>query len=147
MAWCCISVGSLCHIADNDNQQRRIAGQLREAIRTATRAVEGAVRFQNTLAGSEPDAIEFVIGVGGLGFVPLALVDADHAPGVAGDAAVGEEIGWIGEDEVDGGLGDEGKEFEAIALVEADVVFFVVVDGSGEFDGGFGHGEVIDLDR
>jgi hypothetical protein len=32
-----------------------------------------------------------------------------------------------------------GEEFEAIALVEADVVFGVVVDRGGEFDGRFGH--------
>ena len=51
-----------------------------------------------------------------------ALVDADHASCVAGDAAVGEEVGRVGEDEVDGGLGDEGEEFETVAVVEADVV-------------------------
>jgi hypothetical protein len=80
---------------------------------------EGAVRFENALAGGEPGAIEMVVGVGAAGFVPFAFVDADHAPGVAGDASIGEEVGRIGEDEVDGGFRDEGEEFEAIALVEA----------------------------
>jgi hypothetical protein len=66
---------------------------------------------------------------------------------VAGDAAVGEEVGRVGEDEVDGGFGDEGEEMEAVSLIEADVVFGVVEDRRREFDGGFGHGEVIDQDR
>jgi hypothetical protein len=45
---------------------------------------------------------------------------------------------------------DSGRRgrFEAVSLVEADVVFVVVVDGRREFDWGFGHGAVsIDLDR
>jgi len=60
---------------------------------------------------------------------------------VAGDAAVGEEVGRVGEDEVDGGFGEEGEEFEAVAVVEADVVAGGVEDGGGEFDGRLGgHG-------
>ena len=86
-----------------------------------------------------------MIGGGALGFVPGAFVDGDHFTGVAGDAAVGEEVGRVGEDEVDGGFGEE---FEGVALVEADVVAWVVEDGGGEFDGGFGgHGKLIDQDR
>jgi len=96
---------------------------------------DGAVGFEDALAGSEPGAIEFMIGIRALGFVPIAFVDADHAPGVAGDAAVGEEVGRVGEDEVDGGFGDECEEFEAITLVEAEVVFGVVEDRGWEFDG------------
>ncbi len=69
-----------------------------------------------------------MIGGGALGFVPGAFVDGDHFAGVAGDAAVGEEVGRVGEDEVDGGFGEEGEEFEGVALVEADVVLFVVED-------------------
>jgi len=59
-------------------------------------------------------------------------VDGDHFAGVAGDAAVGEEVRRVGEDEVDGGWGDGGEDVEAIALVEAEVVFGVVESGSGE---------------
>jgi len=66
---------------------------------------------------------------------------------VAGDAAVGEEVGRVGEDEVDGGFGEEGEEFEGVAVVEADVVARVVEDGRWEFDGRFGHGGLIDQDR
>ena len=105
---------------------------------------DGAVGFENALAGSEPGAIEFVIDFGAFGFVPGAFVDADHASGVAGDAAVGEEVGRIGEDEVDGGFGDGGEDFEAIALVEADVVLAVVVDGCVELWGGSGHVRGVD---
>jgi hypothetical protein len=42
-----------------------------------------------------------VIGSGALGFVPGAFVDGDHFAGVTGDAAVGEEVRRVGEDEVD----------------------------------------------
>jgi hypothetical protein len=58
---------------------------------------------------------------------------------VAGDAAVGEEVGRVGKDEVDGILGDGGEDFEAVALVDAEVVFGVVEGGGWEIRGGFGH--------
>ena len=72
------------------------------------------------------------IGIGAAGFVPIAFVDGDHFAGVAGDAAVGEEVGWVGEDEVDGVWRDGGEDFEAVALVEAEMVFGVVESGRGE---------------
>ena len=100
---------------------------------------EGAVGLEDALAGGEPGAVEFVIGVGAAGFVPVAFVDADHAAGVAGDAAVGEEIGRVGEDEVDGGFGDLSEDFEAVALEDAEVMFGVVEGGGGEIRGRFGH--------
>ena len=62
--------------------------------------------FKTRWHGGEPGGVEFVIGVGAAGFVPFAFVDGDHFAGVAGDAAVGEEVGRVGEDEVDGGFGD-----------------------------------------
>jgi len=65
---------------------------------------------------------------------------------VTGDAAVGEEVGRVGEDEVDGRFGDEGEEFEAIALIEAEVMLGVVEDRGRKFDGGFGHVAMIDQD-
>ena len=79
---------------------------------------DGAVGLEDALAGGEPGAVEFMVGVGAAGMVPFAFVDADHAAGVAGDAAVGEEIGRVGEDEVDGVFGNGGEDFEAIALVD-----------------------------
>ena len=68
------------------------------------------------------------------------------APSVAGDAVVGEKVGRVGEDEVDGLGGHFGEELERVALIDADVVARVVEDGSGKFCGGvtglgrgFGH--------
>src|SRR5579859_8156914 len=74
-----------------------------------------------------------MVGVGAAGFVPIAFVDGDHFAGVAGDAAVGEEVGRVGEDEVDGIWGKGGEDFQAIALVEAEVVGGVVEDGGWPF--------------
>jgi len=51
---------------------------------------------------------------------------------MAGDAAVGKEIGRVGEDEVDGGFGNEGEEFEAVAMVDAEVMFGVVEGRGGQ---------------
>jgi len=93
---------------------------------------DGAVRFENALAGCEPLKIKCVVAVGTAGFVPIALVDGDHFAGVAGDAAVGEKVGRVGEDEVDGIFRDGGEDFEAVALVEAEVVLGVVEGGRGE---------------
>ena len=105
---------------------------------------DGAVGLEDALASGEPGAVEFVIGVGAAGLVPFAFVDADHAAGVAGDSAVGEEVGRVGEDEVDGGFGDLGEEVEAVALVKAEVVFGVVEGGRGKRSGdGFGHGVLV----
>ena len=73
-----------------------------------------------------------MVGVGTSGDVPLAFIDADHAAGVAGDAVVGEEVGRVGEDEVDAGCGDGGEDVEAVALEDFDVVLGVVEDGGGE---------------
>ncbi len=73
-----------------------------------------------------------MIGFGAAGFVPIAFVDGNHFAGVTGDAAVGEEVGRVGEDEVDGRWGDGGEEVEAIALVKAEMVLGVVEGGSGE---------------
>ena len=67
-----------------------------------------------------------MIGVRALGFVPGAFIDGDHFAGVAGDAAVGEEVRGVGEDEVDGGGRELGHEGEAVGLVDAEVVLGVV---------------------
>ena len=89
---------------------------------------DGAVGLEDALAGGEPGRVELMIGIGAARAVPVAFVDADHASGVAGDAAVGEEVGRVGEDEVDGGGGNGGEDFEAVALVDFDVMARVVED-------------------
>ena len=63
---------------------------------------------------------------------------------MAGDAAVGEEVRRVGEDEVDGVVGNFFEEFEAIAVIEADVVFGIIENGGREIrderaGNGFGH--------
>jgi hypothetical protein len=102
---------------------------------------EGAVGFEDTLAGGEPGGVELMnfvksdpyrVRVGAGEPVPVAFVNADHASGVAGDAAVGEEVGRVGEDEVDGGGGDGGEDLEAVAVEDFDVMARVVEGGFGE---------------
>jgi len=101
---------------------------------------DGAVGLEDALCGGEPGPVEIMIGVRTAGFVPFAFVDADHLAGVAGDAAVGKEIGRVGEDEVDGGFGEESEEFEAVPMVDAEVMFGVVEGGSRQGIGReFGH--------
>src|SRR5205814_6537160 len=91
---------------------------------------DGAVGLEDALSGGEPGRVEIMIGIRTAGFVPFAFVDADHFAGMAGDAAVGKEIGRVGEDE----------EFEAVAMVDAEVMFGVVEGGGGQGIGReFGH--------
>jgi len=91
-----------------------------------------SVGFEDALTGGEPCAVEFMVGVGAARTVPIAFVDADHAAGVAGDAVVGEEVGRVGEDEVDGIFWQGGEDIEAIALEDADVMLVIAEDGGGE---------------
>ena len=93
---------------------------------------DGAIWFEDALRGGEPGTIEEVVFISAAGFVPIAFVDGDHFSGMAGDATVGEEVRRVGEDEVDGIFRDLGEDFEAVALVEADVVFGVVEGGGRE---------------
>ena len=92
----------------------------------------GAVGFQDALAGGKPGAIKLMVRIGSAGAVPIAFVDADHAAGVAGDAVVGEEVRRVGEDEVDTGFRDGGEDFDAVALEDFDVVGGIVKDGLGK---------------
>ena len=93
---------------------------------------DGAVGLKDALASGQPGAIELVVGFGAARAVPGAFVDADHASGVAGDPAVGKEIGGIGEDEVDGVFWNSGEDFQAIALIDFDVMQWVVEDRGGQ---------------
>jgi hypothetical protein len=79
-----------------------------------------------------------VIGIRPAGFVPVAFIDGDDFAGVAGDAAVGEEVGRVGEDEVGGGFGNGGEDFQAVAVVETKVVFGVVESEGWKIGGRFG---------
>jgi hypothetical protein len=66
---------------------------------------------------------------------------------VAGDAVVREEVGRVGENQVDAIFGDGGEDFEGVALKDFDVVDGVVKDGSGKRrrGGGVEGGGVRDL--
>src|SRR6185437_11550234 len=90
------------------------------------------VGLENALTSGEPGAIKFVIFGCAAGAVPSAFVDGDHASSVAGAAAVGEEVGRVGEDEVDGFGGECGEDLEAVAMEDFDVVARVVEGGIGE---------------
>ena len=98
---------------------------------------DGAIGLENALAGGEPGAIELMVGVSAAGTVPFAFIDADHAAGVAGDAVVREEVGRIGEDEVDGVGGEGGENVEAIALEDADVCVGSRKTGAGRCESAF----------
>ena len=91
-----------------------------------------SVGLEDALAGGEPCAVEFVVGVGAARTVPIAFVDADHTAGVAGDSVVGEEIRRVGENQVHAGFGNFCQDFEAVALKNFDVMFWVVKDGRGQ---------------
>jgi hypothetical protein len=93
---------------------------------------DGAVRLQDPLTRCQPGSIEFVIGVGTAGTVPIALVDADHFPGLAGDSVVRKEIGWVGENQIDDAFWDRGENFKAIALEDLDVMDWIVKYRRGE---------------
>src|SRR5260370_39458625 len=80
-----------------------------------------------------------MMGMGTFGYVPGAFIDADHFAGVAGDTTVGEEVGRVGEDEVDGIFRNGREDFQAVALVDAKVVFGVVEGGRWESGRRFGH--------
>ena len=59
---------------------------------------------------------------------------------MAGDSAIGEEVGRIGEDYVNAFLGHGGKDLQAIALKNLDVVF-------GVFECGFERDEAVFVAR
>lgn len=83
----------------------------------------GAVGLQHTLAAPEPFQVKLVVEFGSAGFVPIAFVHLDHAAGVAGDAAVGEEIRRVGKYGVKPAFrifgGNGVQEREAIRVVQA----------------------------
>ena len=61
--------------------------------------------------------------------IPVAFVDGDHFARVARDAAVREEVRRVGEDQVNGGFRDGGENFQAVALVDLDVMLAILKRG------------------
>ena len=103
---------------------------------------EGTVGLEHALAAAQPFEVERVVQLRPAALVPVALVHFDHPPGVAGDAAVGQEVGRVGEDGVEaafGILGSDGVEqLEAVAVVKADERVVAPVDEPGRGGGGCG---------
>jgi len=106
---------------------------------------DGAVRFQHALAGGEPLAIELMnlvipdpnrVKIGAGQFVPIALVDAHHAAGVARDAVVREKIRRVGENQVDRVRRNLGEDFQAIALINFDAMRGIVKNRRGQLGRG-----------
>lgn len=112
---------------------------------------DGAVGFQDALAAFEPFGVEFVVEFGAARLVPVAFVDFDHFAGVTGDAAVGEEVGRVGEDHVEtavGVLGGDGvHNLEAVALVEEDAVGVVAVNAIERGEGAGFHDDAVQRTR
>ena len=80
-----------------------------------------------------PTAPAVGYGVSSLtGAVPGALIDADHAAVLTGDAAVGKEVGRVGKDQVNAIGGKRRHDFQAIGLIDADVMFGVVEGRLGQ---------------
>jgi hypothetical protein len=72
------------------------------------------------------------VRVGAERAVPIALVHADPAAGVAGDASVREKIGRIGKNQIHI-LGWHGREYlQAVTLVDRDMVHWVRKSGYGQ---------------
>ena len=84
------------------------------------------------LAGGEPGAVELVIDVGAARVVPGALIYTDHPAVLAGDAAIRKEVGRVGEDQVHGIGWKRRHDFQAIGLIDADVMFGVVEGRFGQ---------------
>ena len=84
-----------------------------------------AVGLEHALASQKPFAVELVVQFRSAGFIPVAFVHLHHAAGVAGDAAVGEEIGRVGKDGVEAaGISMPGingvQQLQTISVIEAD---------------------------
>ena len=86
---------------------------------------DGAIGFEDALTAFEPFEIKFVVEFRSARFVPIAFVRLDHASGVAGYAAVGEKIRWVGKDGIEASgvaifLVDGVEEFKGVAVVKAE---------------------------
>lgn len=97
-----------------------------------------AVGLQECLAALEPCGVELVIELGAAGLVPLAFIDLHHLARVAGDAAVGEKVGRVGEDEVEDAVGVLGTEavhhLETVAVIKENAAGVVAVGELARLD-------------
>jgi len=58
--------------------------------------------FENPAAGANPLTVEFVIEFDAPAAIPLALIDLDHLARDAGDSVIGQVVGGIGPNAING---------------------------------------------
>lgn len=92
---------------------------------------DGSGGFEDAVALSGPFEVEFVVGFDAATFVPVAFVHAYHAPGYAGDAAVGEQVGRVGPNAVNALVGYAGEHPGGFAEVERGLAVGGSPDGFG----------------
>mgnify|MGYP007073200654 CR=1 FL=1 len=83
---------------------------------------DSAVGLENALAAVKPFAVEVVVFVRALRFVPIALVHLDHFSGVTSDAAIGKEVRRISKNAVEPALGIFGgygiQQLKTVAMIK-----------------------------
>ena len=92
---------------------------------------DGAVGFEDPLGGGEPGAVEFVIRSGPRDLSQAPLLTETILPAWQVMPPLERKYGGSAKTRSTG-FGDGLEDFEAVALVDAEVVFFVVEGGSGE---------------
>ena len=71
-----------------------------EDVVVSARHPDGAVFLEMVSASRQPFLVELVDVLGRSALVPVAFIDAHHLSALHADAAVGEEVGWVGENHV-----------------------------------------------
>lgn len=89
---------------------------------------DGAVVFQVVTATGEPLLVESVDMFGRAALVPFALVHAHHLSALHADAAIGEEVGRVGENHVEG-EGELRQQLRTVALEEGEVSVGGFIEG------------------
>ena len=102
-----------------------------ENVVVGARNPKRAVGFEQALALAQPAQIEGVNLLESLGFVPIAFVNGNHLPILAGDSARREKIGRIGKNQVESLAFSAMQQFERIALIQAQPAFGVVPERFG----------------
>lgn len=82
---------------------------------------DGSGGLEDAIALFRPCLIELVVGFDAFALVPVSLVHTHHAPGDAGDAAVGEQVGRVGPYAVNALVGYAGKHLRGLAKIERGV--------------------------
>jgi len=92
-----------------------------------------AVRFQDALARFQPVEYELMVFLDSFRFVPFPLVDRNHLAGMAGYPAVGEKVGRVGENHIDGVFRALIQDFNTVTLQQAGRLFSVFIKNRKRF--------------